>query len=40
MASCILIVLGNKIRPLIDQVSQEQWFMSYIGEWGIYSMIL
>ena len=32
MCVSALIVLGEKIRPKIDEQTQEQWLMSYIGE--------
>ena len=32
MCVSALIVLGEKIRPRIDEHIQEQWLMSYIGE--------
>ncbi len=31
MCATVLIVLGDKIKSQIDEVAQEQWFMSYIG---------
>ena len=37
MAVSVLIVLGNKVRPGIDELSLEQWFMSYIGKNGCIS---
>ncbi len=35
MCATVLIVLGDKIKSQIDEVAQEQWFMSYIGT-GLY----
>ena len=32
MSATVLIVLGDKIRSHIDEVTQEQWLMSYIGK--------
>ena len=32
MCVSALIVLGDKIRARIDEQTQEQWLMSYIGE--------
>lgn len=32
MCVSALIVLGDKIRNRIDEQTQEQWLMSYIGE--------
>ena len=32
MAVSVVIVLGDKIRSHIDQMTLEHWFMSYIGE--------
>lgn len=32
MCVSALIVLGDKIRSRIDEQTQEQWLMSYIGE--------
>lgn len=34
MCVSALIVLGDKIRHKIDEQIQEQWLMSYIGEYG------
>ena len=31
-AVSVMIVLGDKIRPHVDELAQEQWFMSYIGK--------
>ena len=31
MCATALIVLGDKIKSQVDEVAQEQWFMSYIG---------
>ena len=33
MCVSALIVLGDKIRHKIDEQTQEQWLMSYIGEY-------
>ncbi len=33
MCVSALIVLGDKIRHEIDEQTQEQWLMSYIGEY-------
>ena len=33
MCVSALIVLGDKIRHKIDEQFQEQWLMSYIGEY-------
>ena len=32
MSVCALLVLGDKIRSKIDEQTQEQWLLSYIGE--------
>ena len=32
MCVSALIVLGEKIRSKIDEQTQEQWLMAYIGE--------
>ena len=32
MCASALIVLGDKIRDKIDEQTQEQWLMSYIGK--------
>ena len=32
MCVSALIVLGDKIRHRIDERTQEQWLMSYIGK--------
>ena len=34
MCVSALIVLGDKIRHKIDEQIQEQWLMSYIGEYS------
>ena len=31
MCVSVLLVLGDKIRPEIDEQVQAQWFMSYLG---------
>jgi len=33
MTASVLIVLGEKLRPLVDETLQQLWLMSYIGEW-------
>ena len=33
MCASALIVLGDKIRDKIDEQTQEQWLMSYIGKY-------
>lgn len=39
MCVSALIVLGDKIRSRIDEQTQEQWLMSYIGECFICTRI-
>ena len=36
MSVTVLLVLGDRGRELVDRVSMEQWFSSYIG---IYTYI-
>ena len=33
MAASVLVILGEKIRSHVNEISQEQWLMSYIGEY-------
>ena len=35
MCASALIVLGDKIRDKIDEQTQEQWLMSYIGKYHL-----
>ena len=34
MSVCALLVLGDKIRNEIDEQTQEQWLLSYIGKFS------
>jgi len=38
MAASVLVVLGEKIRALIDEITQEQWLMSYIDLLGRFKL--